>query len=570
MKGNAVRWLWQVTGHKKLYVFLLMLVQAANGGSGGLYALLMRNIVDAAVNGSRSAFLQNIIKTVLLVLLQVLLRAMIRYLDERSRSSLENVFKGRLLHNLLIKDYASVSAVHSAEWLNRLTNDCMVTANHFTDILPGLAVMAVKMIGATVMLIILEKRFALILLPLGAVFLFMTWIFRKRLKKLHKRIQEADGKLRVFLQERIGAMMMLRSYAAESQTEQQAAEKMQAHQTERMRKNRFSNICNICFQSGMQGMYLTGVFFCGYGILNGTISFGTLTAVTQLISQIQSPFANITGYLPKFYAMTASAERLMDAEQFADDSEAPAKSISEMLEYYRNDFAAIGLRDAAFTYLPAAETVGQNDKSEMPAVLEHITLEIRKGEYAAFTGHSGCGKSTVLKLLMCIYRQDAGTRYVRDAAGREQMLDAAWHRLFAYVPQGNQLMSGTIREIISFADPEAANDTERITHALKAACADSFVTGLVNGIDTVLGERGTGLSEGQMQRIAIARAVFSESPILMLDEATSALDEVTERQLLENLKSMTDKTVMIVTHRPAALKICDRVVHFSENGIDFR
>lgn len=567
MKNNAVRWLWQVTGRKKIYVFFLMLVQAANGGSGVLYALLLRNIVDAAVDGSRHDFAVYVLLTALLVLGQVILRAVIRYLEERSRSSLENTFKARLLDGILKKDYASVSAVHSAEWLNRLTNDCMVTANHFTDILPGLAGMAVKLAGASVMLVVLERRFALLLVPLGSVLLFLTWFFRKRMKKLHKRIQEADGKLRIFLQERIGSLMMLRSYAAETQTAQQADVKMKQHQEERMRKNRFSNVCNFFFQGGMQGMYLLGVCYCGYGILTGAISFGTLTAVTQLISQIQSPFANITGYLPKFYAMTASAERLMDVEQFADDCETPPKPLEEILDYYNGSFAAIGLDDAAFTYLPASETVEQADKSAMPTVLEHISLEIRKGEYAAFTGHSGCGKSTVLKLLMCIYKPDAGERYVVDTAGGKAYPDASWHRLFAYVPQGNQLMSGTIREIVSFADPSAADDTERIRQALAAACADEFISGLTNGIDTVLGERGTGLSEGQMQRIAIARAVFSQSPILMLDEATSALDEATEQRLLENLKRMTDKTVMIVTHRPAALEICDRIIHFSENGV---
>ena len=200
-------------------------------------------------------------------------------------------------------------------------------------------------------------------------------------------------------------------------------------------------------------------------------------------------------------------------------------------------------------------------------MLNDISVEIQKGEYVAFTGHSGCGKSTVLKLLMSIYRLDGGERYVRDNKGGVEELNSKWHRLFAYVPQGNQLMSGTIRDVVSFADRSQSADDEKIMQALKIACADDFVCDLENGIDTLLGERGTGLSEGQMQRIAIARAVFSGSPIMLLDEATSALDELTEKRLLENLRSMTDKTVVIVTHRPAALDICDRVLEFKENGV---
>jgi ATP-binding cassette subfamily B protein len=237
-----------------------------------------------------------------------------------------------------------------------------------------------------------------------------------------------------------------------------------------------------------------------------------------------------------------------------------------MQAFYRDELTEIGLQDVCFTYAPAADTVKELSKASMPLVLKNISLMLKKGDYTAFTGHSGCGKSTILKLLMCIYKPDSGARVVKGKRGETIELDASWHRLFAYVPQGNQLMSGTIREVIAFAEPSAMHDDARIRNALIIACADEFVDTLENGIDTVLGERGTGLSEGQMQRIAIARALFSESPILLLDEATSALDEQTEKKVLENLRRMTDKTVIIVTHRPAALDICDRILQFTENG----
>ena len=202
----------------------------------------------------------------------------------------------------------------------------------------------------------------------------------------------------------------------------------------------------------------------------------------------------------------------------------------------------------------------------MPIVLRDMTLDIYKGEYVAFTGHSGCGKSTVLKLLMCMYPPDGGDLTIVEKDGSILPLTASYRRLFAYVPQGNQLMNGTIREIVSFSDIKKA-DEQRIHEALRIACASEFISDLKDGIDTLLGERGTGLSEGQMQRIAIARALYSKAPILLLDEATSALDGATEERLLINLRDLTDKTVIIVTHRPAALAICDRILQFTENGI---
>ncbi|WP_295071767.1 ABC transporter ATP-binding protein [Ruminococcus sp.] len=567
MKNNAVKWLYSVTGRKKWNILWLIIVQALHGASGVLYALLLRNIVDNAVDGDRSSFRLNVMFIILLVLAQVAMRAVIRWLEELSRASLENLFKQRLLNNILTKDFGTVSAVHSGEWLNRLTNDTVVVAQNSVEILPGLAGMVVKMVSAMTMMIVLDYRFALILLPVGVVLFFATYGFRKVLKRLHKNIQERDGKLRVYLQERLGSMMMIRSFTAEEQTENDALEKMLDHKKSRMKRTRFSNFCNIGFHAGMQGMYVGGVIYCGYGILTGAISYGTLTAITQLISQIQSPFANITGYLPKFYAMTASAERLMEIEAFENDTDVQPMDIDETLGYYRNDFLAMGLENAEFAYYPSGDSVRELSKDTMPAVLKDISVEIKKGQYVAFTGHSGCGKSTVLKLLMCIYKLDGGRRYITDKSGNTEELSAKFHRLFAYVPQGNQLMSGTIRDVVCFADKSNMSDDERISNVLKIACADEFVSELDDGVDTLLGERGTGLSEGQMQRIAIARAIYSKCPIMLLDEATSALDEATERKVLENLRNMTDKTVVIVTHRPAALDICDRILKFTEKGV---
>lgn len=566
MRNDALKWLWKVTGHRKLYIAALISVQGLYGFSGVLYALLLRNIIDAAAGGDMGGFIRYVVLILMLVLAQVALRATIRFLEELSRATFENIFKRRLLDNILHKDFASVSAVHSGEWQNRLTNDAMLTANSIVEIFPGVSGMAIKLVSAMVMMIVLDKRFALVLIPLGILLLITTYGFRKIIKRLHKNVQEKDGKLRIFLQERLGSLMMIRSFAAEEQIAVRADEKMEDHKIARMRKNRFSNICNIGFQSGMNGMYVGGVIYCGYGILTGSISYGTLTAITQLISQIQSPFANITGYVPKFYAMTASAERLMEIEQFPDDSDEEPMGIEEILGYYHNSFRALGLKDAGFAYLPSSDSVKNITKDNMPVVLKDISLRIEKGQYVAFTGHSGCGKSTVLKLLMCIYKLDKGERVLEDAEGT-RTLSEAYHRLFAYVPQGNKLMSGTIRDVVSFADRSGRHDDERINKALKIACADEFVDELENGADTLLGERGTGLSEGQMQRIAIARAIYSGCPVLLLDEATSALDEATEKKVLENLKNMTDKTVVIVTHRPAALDICDRILEFTENGI---
>lgn len=553
-------WMSNVAGRAKLYIGVLLLVQAVLGISSVFYAMFLRKIVNSAVAGERESFFAAIIAFVGLVIFQLALRAVNRFLQELTRAALENRFKERLFSALLTRDYASVTKIHSGEWMNRMTSDTVVVADGLAQILPGVAGMAVKMIGALIAILWLEPRFLYFLIPGGILLIFFTYSFRKVLKRLHKKIQEADGRLRVFLSERLGSLMIVRTFAQEQQTADKASELMADHKASRMKRSHFSNICNMGFGAAMNGAYVLGAVFCGYGILTGTMSYGNLLAILQLIGQIQNPFANITGFLPRYYAMLASAERLMEAEEFPDDSK-DAVTEEEIQAFYREQFTGLGLKDAAFTYQPPVQS--EDGMTKMPVVLSGLSIEIRKGQYVAFTGPSGCGKSTVLKLLMCLYPPDSGERYLLSGE-QMQPLVSAWRGLFAYVPQGNQLLSGTIREIIAFGDEEKMNCETELWKALKIACAEEFVSGLEQGMDTLLGERGTGLSEGQMQRIAIARAVFSEHPILLLDEATSSLDEATEAKLLDNLRAMTDKTVVIVTHRPAALKICDKQIDFGK------
>lgn len=556
-KSSSIKWLLKVVGKQKFSIILLTIIQAVLGISSVIFAVILRNIVDSAASRNRSGFFFFLVILAVLVMVQIILRSVVRWLEEKSRSSIENNLKDRFFSEILRKDYASVTAVHSGEWLNRLTSDTVVCANGTVEILPNVVGMLVKMLGALVMILALEPRFAWILFPGGTALIVLTYAFRKVLKKLHKTVQEQDGKLRIFLQEHLENLLIVRSFSAENQAENEALEKMKSHQSARMKKNHFSNLCNIGFSAAMNGMYLLGLGYGGFGILSGTVSYGTLTAMLQLISQIQSPFANITGYLPKFYAMTASAERLMSVENFENDCPDGVIENAEIRQFYNNDFTGIAFKNADFTY----------KKSDDIVVLKNVDLQIEKGDFVALTGHSGCGKSTLFKLLMCLYKLDNGQIFLLKNNAEKEILTSRYRRLFAYVPQGNGLMSGTIREVISFGDSSEMQNEADIQKALEIACADEFVQELENGIDTALGERGAGLSEGQMQRIAIARAIFSDNPILLLDESTSALDEHTEKKLLENLKQMTDKTVLIVTHRPAALKICNKVIIMTENGI---
>ena len=564
LNSNTLRWLWKVSGRYKGSVAGLLVIQIIFGLCGVASAILFMSLIDSATAKQLDVFIQAGLCIAGLFLFENLLRMLNRYLHEWTSASLENLFKERLFSVLLKKDHATVTATHSGEWISRLTSDVSVVTGGIIDILPGLGGMLARLGSALAALIVLEPAFLAILIPAGLFILLMTALLRKVLKRLHKKVQEAYGAVLSFLQERLESLMIIRIFSMEQKTCKDAAEKMKQHKAARMQRTVFSNLCNFGFGIVADGGYLLGAVYCGYGILKGTLSYGTFTAVLQLVGQVQSPFAMLTGIIPRYFAMTASAERLMEAEAYLDDNDGSPVEAKEVRRFYAEEFQALGVRDAVFSYRRRGK---DGVTAEQLQVIDHLNFEVKKGEYVAFTGQSGSGKSTLFKLLMSLYPLDEGERYIRSE-NAEYPLTAAWRGLFAYVPQGNQLISGSIREIVAFGDQDAMQQDERIERALQIACADEFVSALELGMDTRLGERGAGLSEGQMQRIAIARAIFSDRPVLILDESTSALDEKTEQKLLDNLRRMTSKTVLLITHRPAALEICDRVIDLSSQTAD--
>lgn len=546
---KAVRWIYRIIGNKIWNVRVLTFLHACESVIALVYAWLFRSIIDAAGARDMAGLRNAAVWFIVCLAVQITMRAVIRYLEEDGRADIENALKLHLFDQILTRDYRSVSTLHSAEWMNRLTSDTMVVADNLVHIAPGFVSMAVSIIGALVMLVVILPGSMLVVIPAGVILVILSFLFRKKLKELHREIQESDGRLRTFLQERLGSLMIVRIFNGEKQEHEQASGHFAGHKASRMRRNKFVNLSNIGFGIIMNGAYIFGGIYCAYGIYLGTITFGTMAAVLQLISQIKSPFANISGYLPMLYAMIASAERLMEADGFPEEKIAHKYSESEMSRLYDEKFRAVQLENVSFGY---------DDKM----VIEGCSVSINKNETIGITGESGCGKSTLLKLIMRMYPVTSG-RVMAETSDGSVPMDAGWRSMFAYVPQGNILMQDTIAGIVSYG--HSGNEDEKcIWDALKAAGAEGFVRELPDGIGTKLGESGAGLSEGQMQRLAIARAVYSGRPVLLLDEATSSLDAATEERVLQNLKKLPDKTMIIVTHRASALKITDRVLKYED------
>ena len=561
---SAASWILENSRGQRISILVLAIADIAIALCTVYEALALRNIINNAVERSNKAFAAAAWVMVALVASRIVLRILTRWLDERTKAKLENKLKGRLFNALLRKDYASVSAMHSGEWMNRLTNDTVQVANNAAEIVPNALATLVKLVASVLLVMHLVKDVSWIIFPCAAVLILVTVLLRGKMKKLHKRIQEADGRFRSFISDCMSSLLVIRSFSREESVSGTSEERMEEHMSRRMERIRFSNIANTGYQLILEAVYLAAVIYCGYSILTGRMNYGTFTAVITLAGRIQGPVTNMSGYVPRWYSMLASAERLMEAEAFEDDIKGEKKTEGEIAELYGKSLKGLRLRDVSFSYIRTGSAPTDEPKR---VVLDGKSLDIDKQSITAITGPSGCGKSTLLKLIMCFYPLNSGERKIFTAEG-ETALGPEWRGLFAYVPQGNQLMSGPIREVLTFGDASVSAD--EIYKALDIACASDFVSRLPDGLDTVLGERGSGLSEGQIQRLAIARAVLSGHPFLLLDEATSSLDEDTEKALLQKMRTLTDRTVVIVTHRLNVLSICDTEVHMDEEGVSVR
>lgn len=539
INNDTLKYLKDISKDKRSYFFILMIVQILQGLSSVAFALLLRSVIDSAIAQDKTLLIRNIFLFISLILLQIILSSLIRYYNELSKASLENTSKSRLFKQILNRDYSYISSVHSAEWMNRLTSDTVVVSTGLTEIVPGILGMMAKLIGALSMIVFLEPRFIYVLVIGGVLMICLTTVFRNKLREFHKNMQEKDGDVRIFLQEHLHSLMIVKVFTKENDVYDDSIKTMEEHKESRMEKTRFSNICNIGFSLMMNGAYVLAAIYSVIGIYKGTVSYGTLMALLQLVNQIQTPFANITSYIPKYYAMLASVERLIEVEKVNVDTYGICNN---------NYFDYIELKDVNFLY----------DRDE---VLKDFNFKLNKGETVAFVGPSGCGKSTVLKILLSLYPISDGNKTI-CIDGNTYELTSSYRKLFSYVPQGNQLMSGTIKDVVCFSNDF---DENKVWRALDIACASDFVRKLPDGLYTVLKEQGTGISEGQMQRLAIARAIYSDREILLLDEATSALDVNTEKEVLNNLKNSKDMSVIIVTHRLEALSICNRIIEFKVN-----
>ena len=522
-------------------ILLLCLTHMGSALLGVTFALGTKNVINTAVSGDGIAFRGACVLQAAIIFGSLACTIFQRWLHDRLNADLDRDRKGDLLHSLLHSDYADLSAYHTGELLNRLSNDVRIVNEGLLGTLPGLTSMLTRLVAILLVLGSLDPRFTLLLLALGLVVITATGLARRKLKDLHKAVSAAEGKTMGFIQEVLEKLLLVQAMNIEEQALDRAEVLLDQRYTLQRKRRKVTLAANSGVSILSQVSAFGALVWSACHVLRGQLTFGDLTAITQLVSQLRAPMVNLSGVFPKYIAMTAALERLMEIDRLCEP-ETPATAVDPHRLYQTTQ--RITAENLSFTYGREGEEV-----------IREGSFAIPKGSFTVITGPSGGGKSTLLKLMLGIYPPQSGRIYLTAAGGESTDLDRSTRRLFAYVPQGNLLFSGTLRENLLLIRPEAGE--EELQHAIFVSGMDSFLPALPDGLDTMLGENAHGLSEGQAQRLAIARAVLSGAPILLLDECTSALDAETEQIVLQRLKALPGKTCIAITHRPAALELAD-------------
>lgn len=539
LSSKAVRAIYQWTKpvHKAV---LLISVMGIISSLASLWATLVtKKLIDSATSGNADALWKHGVALVILIVFERGIAIVVSFVRNKSNSHLQMEMQKMVTTSIMGKDYASIKPYHSGELVNRVFSDVSVVKNGVMNLMPSTLRIFVSFIGAVIILVSMDWRFIPAITLASFVGVIITVLFREPMKNRHKRMQEAEDALHASTQETLESIRVVKAAVSENRALTHMNIYRENLHSEQVRNGKLSIYMNQGLGSVFDVSWLVCQLWGCIKIYQNTFTYGSLAALIQLVGRIQAPIANAVQMVSQAYGVVSSAERLMEVISLPDDKQGVELK----------SFESIRLKEAYFQY---------NDSNE--EVLLDLNEEIKRGDFVALTGISGGGKTSLFQLLLGIYRPTSGSiMFLND--GNEINACRGTRGLFSYVPQGNTLMSGTLKENITMFTDVATEG--QIKRAVSAACLEDLVAEI--GFQARLGERGIGLSEGQAQRVAIARALLSDAPILLLDEATSALDEQTEAKVLENISKMRDKTVIIVTHRRAALTICDYQLHI-ENG----
>lgn len=540
---DAIHWLWTLSSKCHFRLLISVFYGTARIITSLTFIWLCKRLIDIATRHTKGEIGTTLLFLIVCVLFQILLSALASRVTAGTDIRLRNDLRHSLMRHLLKSRWSGREKFHSGDVLNRLETDVDTVTTLLSTTVPSTIITIIQLASATVFLALLDVRLAFILFFVMPVALLFSKVYMKKMRRFTQNIRTLDSRLQSRMQESLQNRLLIATMERVPGVMNSISSLLSSLKKLILQRNAFSIFSNAMVQAGFAAGYLTAFVWGVYGLRSGTVTFGMLTAFLQLVAQIQRPALGFSQQIPAFINALTSVERLRELTTIPLEEEGQPERLQSP--------CGVRIDNITFAY----------PDSHQP-ILQQFSYNFRPGSMTAILGETGSGKSTLVRLILALLTPQSGQITLYDA--NEAFKASPLTRCnFSYVPQGNSLISGTLRENLLLGNPAA--DDDQLWKALHTAAA-GFVDELPDGLDTPCGEKGSGFSEGQAQRIAIARGLLRTGSILLLDEPTSALDAGTEARLLENLsREVTNKTLIIITHLNQTARLCTSTLHLKHD-----
>ncbi len=539
---RLVFWLWQNSRGARKQAIINTGIGLLDVACQLLWVLACKHAIDIATGIKEGSLATTGILIGALMLVQIASRAVSRWIHAVTGNKVRNRMRRDVFARLLRCDWMHLQRHHTGDLINRLEGDVSGITTLMTETIPAAVVAATQLLASFVLLFTMSPLLAVAIFITLPICLAVSRVYIKKMRRLNRDVRDSDSRIQSVLQESLQHKELIKSLEQNDSTEQQLTDLQSRLQSQVASRTKFSLGAYTLIQLGFAAGYVIAFMWGVNSLSSGLITYGTMAAYLQLVGLIQRPTMDLSRYIPGIVSSLTAAERLYELEDIPIERQGDAVML--------DGTAGVRFRDVTFRY-----------EEGKRFILDHFTFDFPPNSCTAIVGETGAGKTTLIRLLIALINPLDGSIELYNEKERHES-STLTRRNFVYIPQGNSLVSGTIRENLLMGNPEATD--EEMKRALHIACAE-YVLELPDGIDSQITERGGGLSEGQAQRIAVARSILRPGSILILDEVTSALDEATEQEMLKRLtQSQIGKTLIFVTHRPAVIDYCTQVLRIEK------
>lgn len=551
---EETKWMYQYAKRYKIAILFYILLGVVGTGMSLGGSVASKYLIDAVTGVDKRNIGYIVFLIIAMAILGVIIKAVSSRITAKISVKVNNEIQREVYDKIMTTDWLSMTKFHSGDLLNRLNSDVGTVSNSVLGWVPSLITKLAQFLGALGIILYYDPTMAALALLSAPVMLIFSKMLMTKMRFYNKRTREVSSDVMAFNEESFQNIQSIKSFDLIGLFSRRLIDMQEKYKDVYMDYNKFS-IYTSSFMSLVGMMVSYSCFGWGvYRLWSGAITYGTMTLFLQLSGSLTGTFSALVGLVPSAISATTSAGRLMAFFDLPHEEKIDDEKVKLVEKGGLDKGLSVKLEDVMYNY------------DENKVVFEEAYVEANPGEIVALVGPSGEGKTTMVRLLLGLINAKKGKAVVKDAFGVECKISANTRRFFAYVPQGNTIFSGTIGDNMRMVKENATDD--EIVEALKAACAWDFVKQLPEGLESKVGERGGGFSEGQAQRLSIARALLRRSPILLLDEATSALDVYTEREVLRNIMDMGyARTCIVTTHRPSVLSMCDRVYKIDRGSV---